>query len=306
MKTLLLIDANSLIHRSFHALPPFTAPGGEPTGALYGLSSILLKIIKEQKSDYWAAAFDRPEPTFRKELFKAYKIQRPKTPDELISQIIKAHELLEKFGVKFFEQPGFEADDLIASLAKRFKKEKNLKIIILTGDLDTLQLVTGDKIIVETPKKGVSEMVIYNEKAVQERYALNPEQLPDYKGLVGDPSDNIPGVLGIGPKIASRLLGEYYNLENLYKTLKAKPLKDFPKKDQNLFQKLLDSENQALFSKKLVLLEQDLKIEAPLEDLVCRDLDDSLLDYFRQLGFKSLVSRISNQKSPVEAPASLF
>ena len=306
MKTLLLIDANSLIHRSFHALPPFTAPGGEPTGALYGLSSILLKIIKEQKPDYWAAAFDRPEPTFRKELYKDYKIQRPKAPDELISQIIKARELLEKFGIKFFEQPGFEADDLIASLAKRFKKEKNLKIIILTGDLDTLQLVTGDKIIVETPRKGVSEMVVYNEKAVQERYALNPGQLPDYKGLVGDPSDNIPGVSGIGPKTAGRLLGEYYNLENLYKTLKAKPLKDFPKKDQNLFQKLLDYEKQAFFSKKLVLLNYDIKISVSLEELKRQELNSSLLDYFSQLGFQSLVSRISNQKSSVEAPASLF
>src|SRR3989344_9471817 len=127
MKTLLLIDANSLIHRSFHALPPFTATNGEPTGALYGLSSILLKIIKEKKPDYWAAAFDRPEPTFRKEIFKDYKIQRPKAPDELISQIIKARELLGKFGIRFFEQPGLEADDLIAALVKRFEPGKDLK-----------------------------------------------------------------------------------------------------------------------------------------------------------------------------------
>ena len=232
MKTLLLIDANSLIHRSFHALPPFTAPNGEPTGALYGLSSIFLKIIKEKKPDYWAAAFDRPEPTFRKEIFKDYKIQRPKAPDELISQIIKARELLGKFGIRFFEQPGFEADDLIAALVKRFEPGKDLKIVILTGDLDTLQLVVDDKVAVETPKKGISETVVYDEKAVRERYSLNPEQLPDYKGLAGDSSDNIPGVLGIGPKTASRLLGEYHSLENLYQNLKAKKIKDFPEKDR--------------------------------------------------------------------------
>jgi len=304
MKTLLLIDANSLIHRSFHALPPFTAPGGEPTGALYGLSSILLKIAKEQEPDYWAAAFDRPEPTFRKELFKDYKAHRPKAPDELVSQIIKAHELFEKFGIKTFEQPGFEADDLIAALVKHFKPEKGLKIVILTGDLDTLQLVTDNKVMVETPKKGVSEMVIYNEKAVQERFALNPEQLPDYKGLVGDSSDNISGILGIGPKTASRLLGEYYNLENLYKALKVQPLKDFPKKDQKLFQKLLDYETQALFSKKLVLLNQEIKLSVSLGDLERQDLGNSLSDYFAQLGFKSLISRISNQASSVEVPVS--
>ncbi len=304
MKELLLIDANSLIHRSFHALPPFTAPSGEPTGALYGLSSILLKISKEQEPDYWAAAFDRPEPTFRKELFKDYKAHRPKAPDELVSQIIKAHELFEKFGIKTFEQPGFEADDLIAALVKHFKPEKGLKIIILTGDLDTLQLVTDDKVMVETPKKGVSEMVIYNEKAVQERYALNPEQLPDYKGLVGDSSDNIAGVLGIGPKTAGRLLGEYYSLENLYKALKAKPLKEFPKKDQNLFQKLLNNETQAFFSKKLVLLNQEIKLSVSLGDLGRQNLGNSLLDYFTQLGFKSLVARLSNHASPAEASVS--
>lgn len=297
MKTLLLIDANSLIHRSFHALPPFTAPSGEPTGALYGLSSILLKIIKERKPDYWAAAFDRPEPTFRKKIFKEYKIHRPKAPDELISQIIKAHELFEKFGIKTFEQPGFEADDLIAALAKRFKTEQGLMAVILTGDLDTLQLVRDGKVAVETPKKGVSEITTYDEKAVQERYGLNSEQLPDYKGLVGDASDNIPGVAGIGPKTASRLLGEYYNLENLYQKLKTKKPEEFAKKDRRLFQKLLDSEEQAFFSKKLVLLNQDIEIPVSLGDLECRDLGEPLLEYFRQLGFQSLVVRISGQKS---------
>ena len=305
MKTLLLIDANSLIHRSFHALPPFTAPNGEPTGALYGLSSIFLKIIKEKKPDYWAAAFDRPEPTFRKEIFKDYKIQRPKAPDELISQIIKARELLGKFGIRFFEQPGFEADDLIAALVKRFEPGKDLKIVILTGDLDTLQLVVDDKVAVETPKKGISETVVYDEKAVRERYSLNPEQLPDYKGLAGDSSDNIPGVLGIGPKTASRLLGEYHSLENLYQNLKAKKIKDFPEKDRKLFQKLLDYENQALLSKKLVLLNQDINVPVSLEELICQEPADSLLlDYFGQLGFKSLIVRITGQKFVAEAASS--
>lgn len=296
MKTLLLIDANSLIHRSFHALPPFTSPDGEASGALYGLSSILLKIIKEQKPDYWAAAFDRPEPTFRKEIYKEYKIQRPAAPPELISQIIKTRELLEKFGVKFFERPGFEADDLIASLATLFQKEKGLKIVILTGDLDTLQLVVGEKIVVETPKKGVSEMFVYNEKAVQERYGLNPEQLPDYKALAGDPSDNIPGVPGIGPKTASRLLAEFYSLENFYRRLKTDDAQKIPQKNQKLFQKLLENEELAFFSKKLVLLKKDIELEVSLEDLICQsqeELNGDLTDYFQRLGFQSLLKRLS-------------
>jgi len=304
MKTLLLIDANSLIHRSFHALPPFTSPKGEPTGALYGLSSILLKIIKEQKPDYWAAAFDRPEPTFRKKLFKEYKAQRPKAPDELISQLIRAHEVFEKFGIKTFEQPGFEADDLIAALAKHFKDEKDLKAVILTGDLDTLQLVEDGKVEVETPKKGVSEIMIYNRKAVQERYGLNPEQLPDYKALVGDKSDNILGVPGIGPKTASRLLQEYETLDNLYKILKEKKIEEFPKKNQKLFQKLLDNEEAAYFSKKLVILDQDIELSVGLEELKSGDVTDSLLDYFGTLGFQSLVNRVSGRNPRFEPAVS--
>ena len=153
MKTLLLIDANSIIHRSFHALPPFTAPDGRPTGALYGLSSIMLKLWREEKPDYAAALFDRPEPTFREEKYKEYKAQRPPAPDALISQIIEAHNLFGKFSIKTLEAPGFEADDLIATLAEKFSREPDTQIVILTGDKDTLQLVRGDKIVVRPFQK---------------------------------------------------------------------------------------------------------------------------------------------------------
>jgi len=296
MKELLLIDANSLIHRAFHALPPFTAKSGEPTGALYGVASILLKVQREQKPDFWAAAFDRPEPNFREKIFKEYKGQRPAAPEALITQIIKTHELFEKFGIKSFEQPGFEADDIIASLVKKFKKEKDLKIIILTGDLDTLQLVVDDKIVVQTPKRGVNEIIIYNEKAVQERFGLNPEQLPDYKALAGDASDNIPGVFGIGPKTASTILGQFYNLENLYQKLENQKISEFPKKQQKILQKLLTKKEQAFFSKKLVVLQSDLEIKINLEDLIYQEKKETLIEYFQQLGFWSLISRISAAK----------
>ena len=164
MRNLLLIDANALVHRCFHALPPLTGSGGKPVGSIYGLASILLKIFREQSFDYITAFFDRPEPTFRKKIFDEYKIHRPKAPDELVSQIIEAHKLFEAFDVKFFETPGFEADDLIGAAVEKFKNVPDLKIIILTGDLDTLQLIDNERVAVEILKKGVSETVIYDER----------------------------------------------------------------------------------------------------------------------------------------------
>src|ERR1700722_6968796 len=153
MKRLLLIDANSIIHRAFHALPPFTGPDGRPTGALYGISAMMLNLWRDSRPDYVAALFDRPEPTFRDLKYKEYKAQRPPTADELVSQIIEARKLFEAFGVTVFEKAGYEADDLIATLAEKFRGTKvsgeDLQVVILTGDRDTLQLVAGDKVVVK-------------------------------------------------------------------------------------------------------------------------------------------------------------
>src|SRR5271170_2642242 len=146
MKQLLLIDANSIIHRSFHALPPFTGPDGRPTGALYGISAMMLTLWRTMKPDYAAALFDTPEPTFRDKKYAEYKAQRPPTASELIKQIIEAPTLFESFGVKVFKKPGFEADDLIATLAEQFRGEPDVQVVILTGDRDTLQLVENDKV----------------------------------------------------------------------------------------------------------------------------------------------------------------
>ena len=297
VKILILIDANSLIHRCFHALPPLTGPNNQPAGALYGLSSVLIKILREQKPDYIAAFFDRPEPTFRKEIFNDYKIHRPKAPDELVSQIIEARNLIEAFGIKFFEAPGFEADDLIGSAAEKFsakggsaiggKNEPDLKIIILTGDLDSLQLVEKDKVVVETFKKGISETIIYNEEAVKERYGgLLPAQIADYKGLVGDPSDNIPGVMGIGPKTAAPLIKNYGNLENFLE-------KGGAEKD---YEKIVKSKDIALLSKKLAVIKRDVSLNIDnLSELKYNGLLKEVVEnYFEKLGFKSLIKRINN------------
>lgn len=285
MKNLLLIDANSLIHRAYHALPPLTTPEGKPIGAIYGLSSMLLKVLKENRPDYAAAAFDTPEPTFRDGLFKEYKAHRPRTDDELVPQLTEAQNLFRNLGISHFEKAGYEADDLIAALTQKFGGEENLKVTILTGDLDTLQLVSGDKIVVETPKKGVSETVIYDEGAVKERYGIEPGKLNDYKGLVGDPSDNVPGVPGVGPKTAAKLIQEFGNLEKLYENL--------AKTGGKLEGKLLENKEKAFLSRKLVRLQPDVPLEVGLENLVVGPLGNGdLKDYFSKLGFQSLVKRL--------------
>lgn len=284
MKTLLLIDANALIHRCFHALPPLTGSGGKPAGSIYGVSNILLKIFREEPPDFVAAFFDRPEPTFRKELYKEYKIHRPKAPDELVSQIIEAHKLFEAFDVKIFETPGFEADDLIGAAVEKFKNVPDLKIIILTGDLDILQLIDNGRVTVETFKKGLSETVIYDETAVIGRYGVLPSQLSDYKGLVGDPSDNIPGVLGIGPKTAAPLIQKYGNLENFFEN----------GKKEKAYEKIIESKEQAILSRELAKIRRDADLPLNnLEDLKYKELPKAdIAAYFEKLGFKSLVKRL--------------
>jgi DNA polymerase-1 len=289
MKTLLLIDSNALIHRFFHALPPFTGPEGQPTSALYGLAGVLLKIFREQKPDYAAAAFDRPEKTFREEEFKEYKIQRPPTAPELIEQIVKAHEVFNWFGIKTFEVPKFEADDVIATLTEKFKQSSEFtegQIIILSGDLDNLQLVEKEKVVVQFIKTGITETVIYDEAAVEQKYGLKPAQLPDYKGFVGDVSDNIPGVTGVGPKTASILLKEFGTVEEVFENIALIGSKSAAKK-------LEGHKDIALMSKKLATMRRDAPLEISLADLRTGELDKARLKTeFQKLGFKSLVERL--------------
>ncbi len=283
-KTLLLIDSHALIHRAFHALPPLSTPEGEPIGAIYGLTSILLKTLKDIKPDFVAAAFDRPEPTFRKEMYEEYKAHRPKIADELVSQLIKAREVFGAFGIKIFEMAGFEADDIIGTFVHKTEKEKDLRAVILTGDLDTLQLVSGNRVVVQTPKKGLSDKMIYDDAAVKERFGLAPSQMTDYKGLVGDPSDNIPGVRGVGPKTAEKLLQEFGTLENMFKKAKS---------DHPMAKKVIPFEKDALFSKKLSVIETGVPIDVRLDDLAWDKIDEgALIPYLTKLGFQSLIDRM--------------
>lgn len=289
MKKLLLIDANSLIHRSFHALPPLTSLKGEPINAIYGLSSILLKILRDHNPDYIVAAFDRPEPTFRDSIFNEYKAHRPPTDNLLIPQLHEAHNTFGKFGVKVVEQAGLEADDLVGILAEKFKRSPELvegKVVIFSGDKDNLQLVDGDKVVVELLKTGVSKTVVYNESVFLQQYGFSPRQLVDYKALVGDTSDNIPGVRGIGPKGATDLIKEFGTIEKIYEDIELVSKKV-------LKEKLVANKEMALMSRKLAEIKRDAPLEISLEEIKFNGTNKEVIKkYFEELGFKSLVERV--------------
>lgn len=290
---LLLIDSHSLIHRAYHALPPLTTPDGRPAGALYGLASILLKIVKEGTGcdgapTHVAAAFDRPEPTKRKEAYDGYKATRAKAADELVSQLKEARTLIKKFSMTIFEEPGWEADDIIATLARRAVK-KGMTVNILSGDMDVLQTtVYGDvKVIVS---RGINNTVIYDRAAAEDRFGVPPEHIADYKGLVGDASDNIPGAPGIGPKSAVALIKRYGSIEKIYEEIDDLGISEVKAQDI-----LVRHRDQVLLSKKLAVLHDDLPLAQDIEACAWEQSEKSVYElegYFEELGFKSLIPRM--------------
>jgi len=308
MKKLVLIDSNALVHRAFHALPPtLNSATGVPTNAIFGFMAVMIRMIKDLKPDYIAATFDLQGATFRHEEFAEYKSHRVKAPDELYLQIPYIKEILTKFGIPIFEKAGFEADDLIGALAEQAKTEKDLQVVIMTGDLDTLQLVEGDKVVVFTLRKGMTDTMIYNEKEVVARYGLNPNQVIDYKGLKGDPSDNIPGVPGIGDKTASALIQEFGSLEKLYEALE-KGGKFSKLMTPKLIEKLTINKDQAVFSKYLSTIIRDVDIEFDLKKADWREhLDKQALEkLLKDLALYSIVKRLGEIDGSAPAPASLF
>lgn len=286
MKKLLLIDSHALIHRMFHAMAPLTGPNNEPVGALYGLAKLLLKIKTELNPDYIAACADRPEPTFRKEQYTAYKATRQPTDMDLIPQIIKMREIFDWFKIRFFDLPGFEADDIIGTFATKLKAEPDLQVIILSGDRDMLQLVDGDRVVVDLLVNGDQRTVMMNEEAVKEKYGLNPKQIIDLKGLIGDTSDNIPGVMGIGEKSATPLLQEFETIEGIYENL----MIITPK----IAKKLEGHIEEARMSRDLATIHTTAPIFIDsLEDLKALPLDKpSLIANFSGLGFVSLIRQL--------------
>src|SRR3989338_2752412 len=184
-KRLVLFDAHAIVHRAYHALPDFKTLAGEPTGGLYGLSTMLIRSIQEFSPDYMAACYDLPGPTFRHKEYKDYKAGRVKADEELKQQLERSRDIFTAFHIPIYDKPGFEADDMLGTIVEQLKKEKNLQILIVTGDMDTLQLVSGKRVRVYTLRKGINDTIVYDEDKVNERFGFGPLQLPDYKGLRG-------------------------------------------------------------------------------------------------------------------------
>ncbi len=292
MKKMILIDGNSLLHRAFHALPPLRTSKGIHTNAVYGFLNMLFKILQEEEPDYITVAFDKKGPTFRHEEYAAYKATRSKTPDELIGQFDILKDILQALNINFAETDGFEADDILGSFAKK-GEEAGFFNLIITGDKDALQLVSTNTNVMLT-KRGISEMEVYDIAKIREKYGISPEALVEMKGLMGDKSDNIPGVPGIGEKTAIRLVLEFGTIENV--------LKNIDKFKGKLKENLVNYSEQARISRYLATIVRDMSLEFDLEKTVYREPDhDKLINLFGELEFYSLVQRFQPQASIKES-----
>lgn len=291
---LILLDAHAIIHRAYHALPDFQSPAGEPTGALYGLSAMLLKIIQDLKPDYIAAAYDLPKPTLRHEAYEAYKSTRMKLDDALTTQLTTSRKVFEAFCIPIYEREGFEADDVLGTITHELRDRIDLDIIIASGDMDTLQLVDDKHVRVYTLKKGLNDTVMYDEAAVVARYGFPPELVPDYKGLRGDPSDNIIGVPGIGEKTGTTLIQEFGTIESIYKAIKKDEATLLEKGIKpRIVQLLKDHEEDALFSKMLATIRTDAPIAFKLPEAMWGNgaALPKVIALFDELGFRTLRER---------------
>jgi len=291
---IIIIDSNALIHRAYHALPPLTTRKGELVNALYGFLLILFRAIKDVEPDYVFAAFDLPGPTFRHEEFKEYKAKRVKAPDELYAQIPLIKAVLGELHVPIFEKEGFEADDVIGTLANIIKKtdiQPPAETIIVTGDFDTLQLV-DESTKVMIPKKGISDSVLYGEKEVKDRFGFSPAQMNDYKGLKGDPSDNIPGVPGVGEKTATELIKQFGTIDVLYKELSSGSPR-VKKLSEKIREKLENNKETAFFSKELVTIKRDVELDFDIKKGRWGSFDEGKIkELLREYEFYSLLNKI--------------
>ena len=288
---MLIVDSNALLHRAFHALPPLANKSGQETGAVYGFLLTLFKAINDLKANYIVACFDTKAPTFRHEMFKDYKAQRPVTPSGIVSQIPVAKEVLEAFNIPVFAKEGVEADDLIATICNLVGK--NTEIFIVSGDLDNTQLV-NENIKVYTLGKGIKDTVIYDINKVRERFGVEPYQMVDFKALTGDPSDNIPGVEGIGKKTAAEIIQKYGSIKNLYEELSTDTAVLKPK----VKEMLKKNKESALMSHDLAQMKGDVDIDFKIEDCRFGNFDKNKVEeIFRKLEFNSLIARLQTLKN---------
>jgi DNA polymerase-1 len=297
-KRLIVIDGNHLIHRAFHAIQaPLRTSSGEQTNAIYGFASMLLNILELEEPDYIALTFDEKAPTFRHEAHEDYKATRVKAPDELYAQIPRIKEMIEKFKIPIFSKEGFEADDMMGTLATKAKKE-GISTHIITGDMDLLQLI-NPSVYVIFPHKGYREPIVFDAEKVYEKYHIYPDQVADYKALVGDTSDNIKGVEGIGPVGASELLGKYKTLDGIYEHL--------DEISENMRNKLVADKEAAYFAQSLTRIVTDVPCEFKKEKAATNHLDyNGLLNFFEKMEMKSLYNRLKKLMPQPENQMTMF
>ncbi len=296
---LLLIDGNALLHRAYHALPPLTvSKTGEMVNAVYGFASMLIKAIYELKPSHYAIAFDRKAPTFRHRLFDQYKANRPPTPEELVNQLGRVRQLVEAFNIPVFELDGYEADDVLGALSHQASGQ-GVDTVIVTGDADTMQLVSPRvKVLYPRPRRSFSDTILYDEDAVNEKYGVKPEHIADMKALAGDPSDNIPGVPGIGSKTAVKLIQQFGSINQIYKHIDEVT----PEKLRKLLQ---NNEDTAHRSKELTTIVTELPVKLDLEESkLSRFNRQKVAGLFRELEFASLLPRLSEalEEAPEISP----
>ena len=278
---LVLIDAFAILHRAFHAIPPLTNKKGEPTNAVYGFVSMILKVVQDLQPNSLAVCFDVKAPTFRHKEFKDYQSQRPPMADELSSQIEKVKSFLEAAGIPIYLKEGYEADDLLGTIAKKSDADS---VIIATGDKDMLQLV-DDKIKIYMPIAGLSSAKLFGQVEAKERMGVFPSQIPDLKSLMGDPSDNYPGVAGIGPKTAIKLLEKYFSLDKIYAHLQ--------EIEPNVREKLEGGKKDVLLFHRLATIVKDVSIKIDFAEMKKWNIDSpDVLKLFAEFGFKTLTKRV--------------
>lgn len=284
MEKFILIDGHSLAYRAFYALPLMVNKNGQYTNAVYGFTMMLMRLLEEEKPDYVAVSFDLPKPTFRHEAFKDYKGNRQKAPEEFIPQITLIKEICQVFRVPIIEKEGFEADDVIGTLARMGEKE-GVKVYVVTGDRDSFQLISENVFIMLT-RKGVTQIDLIDKNVLQEMYSLSPQQIVDLKALMGDKSDNIPGIPGVGEKTALKLLHQFGNIENLYQHIETV-------KGVKLIEKLRSNEDLALLSYKLAKIECDIPMDMELNAFKIKDYhQDEVIELFKNLEFNKLLGKI--------------
>ncbi len=293
MKKLLLIDGNAIFHRAFHSMPPLINDKGEYTNAIYGFTKMLFDIIQKEKPEYLVCAFDHRDKTFRHTEFTEYKATRSAPPPELYPQLPALFDLLKVFQIPIFQTSGFEADDIIGTLATQAELIPELRTIILTGDKDAFQLVT-ERTHVITPIKGISITATYDTAEVKAKMGLRPDQIVDYKALRGDASDNIPGVKGIGEKQACEMLSKYDNLDNIYAHIS--------ELSAGQQKKLTENRDTAYLSQKMATIIRDMPIRLDLEACQLHTLEiQPIREALHNLGFQSLEKNINQLATLLDA-----